>query len=131
MEKEEYESKETKCHGCGRNEFRLTRMTEQEVLAECTHCGYAHTLDSVRGDKKRFTLLYWYTTPKVKERCEECRTSLKVYDINVQTGRARAQCENCGLLYLYKKDRLRGWHVIRITRRVQTPQPHEKKPRRK
>ena len=32
MEKEEYESKETKCHGCGRNEFRLTRMTEQVVI---------------------------------------------------------------------------------------------------
>ena len=121
MEEEEYESKETKCHGCGKNEFRLTRMTDHQVLAECIHCGYPHTLDSILEDKKRSTLLHWFTIPKATERCVECRSPLKVYDINVQTGRARAQCEKCGLLHIYKKDRLHRWHVIRVTRRVQAP----------
>jgi uncharacterized Zn finger protein len=121
MEEEKYESKETKCQGCGKNEFRLTRMTEHQVLAECIHCGYPHTLDSILENKKRSALLQWFTIPKASERCVECRSPLKIYDINFQTGRARAQCEQCGLLHIYKKDRLHRWHVIRVTRRVQAP----------
>ena len=131
MKEEQHESKETKCHGCGKNEFRLTRMTEHQVLAECIHCGYVHTLDSILEKKKRSTLLYWSTTPKASERCVECRSPLRVFDINVQTGRARAQCEKCGLLHIYKKDRLRGWHVVRVTRRVSAPMPDEEASERK
>jgi len=123
MKEEESESKETKCHGCGKNEFRLTRMTEHQVLAECIHCGYPHTLDSILENKKRSALLQWFTIPKASERCVECRSPLRVYDINFQTGRARAQCEQCGLLHIYKKDRLHGWHIVRITRRVHVHMP--------
>ena len=125
MEEEKYKSKETKCYGCGKNEFRLTRMTEHQVLAECIHCGHPHTLDSALKDKTRSALLHWFTITKANERCEHCRAPLKIYDIDLQTGRARAQCEQCGLLHIYKKDRLHGWHVVRITRRVQAPKPHE------
>ncbi|KPV61914.1 MAG: hypothetical protein AOA66_1586 [Candidatus Bathyarchaeota archaeon BA2] len=125
MKEEKYESKETKCYGCGRNEFRLTRMTKHQVLAECIHCGHQHTLDSVLKGKTRSALLNWFTIPKEIERCVECRSPLKVYDINLQTGRARAQCEKCGLIHIYKKDRLRGWHVMRIIRDVHAPMPDE------
>ncbi len=118
MREEKDESKETICYGCGKNEFRLTRMTENQVLAECIYCGYPHTLDSIPGNKKRSALLQWFTVPKASERCLECRSPLRVYDVNFQTGRARAQCEQCGLLHIYKKDRLHGWRVMRITRRV-------------
>ena len=131
MKEEKYESKETKCHGCGKNEFRLTRMTENQVLAECIHCRYPHTLDSILENKTRSALLHWFTVPKVSERCVECRSPLRLYDINVQTGRARAQCEQCGLLHLYKRDILRGWHIVRVTRRVRTPMPDEETSERK
>ena len=123
MDEEKYESKETKCYGCGKKEFRLTRMTEHQVLAECSHCGYPHTLDSILETKKRSASLQWYTIPRASERCVECRSPLKVYDINFQTGLARAQCEKCGLQHNYKKDRLGRWHIVRITRRVHVPIP--------
>lgn len=131
MKEVKYESKETKCNGCGKNEFRLTRMTEHQVLAECIHCGYPHTLDSTLENKKRSALLHWFTIPKATERCVECRSPLKIYDINVQIGRARAQCEKCGLLHIYKKHRLRGWHIVRVTRRVPMPMPDEETSERK
>lgn len=119
MKKEDYESKEIKCRGCGKNEFRLTRTAENQVLAECIHCKYPHTLNSSLKGKTRSALLYWSTTLETTERCIECRSPLKVHGINVQTGHARLQCEKCGLLYIYKKDRLHGWHIIRVTRRVE------------
>jgi len=125
MKEEKYEPAETKCQECGKNEFRLTRMTEHQVLAECIHCRHPHTLDSTPGTKRRSALLNWFTVPKATERCVECRSQLKIYDIDFQTGRARAQCEQCGLLHIYKKDRLHGWHIIRITRHVGTATPDE------
>ena len=131
MKEDKYESTETKCHGCGKNEFRLTRMSEHQVLAECIHCGYPHTLDSILENKKRSALLHWFTIPKTSERCSECRSPLRIYDINFQTGHARAQCEQCGLLHIYKKDRLHGWHVVRITRRVHAPMSDEEVSERK
>ena len=120
MEEEKCESKETKCCGCGKNEFRLTRVTEHRVLAECIHCGHSHTLDSILGDKKRSALLHWFTESTVSERCMECRSPLRIQDVSVETGHARILCEKCGLLHIYKKDRLHGWHVVRVTRRVNT-----------
>jgi len=131
MKEEKYESKETKCYGCGKNDFRLTRMTEHQVLAECIHCGHPHTIDSALKGKTRSALLSWFTIPKASERCVECRSPLKIYDINFQTGRARAQCEKCGLLHIYKKDRLRGWHVVRVTRRARAPTSDEEASERK
>ena len=131
MREEKSESRETVCHGCGKNEFRLTRMTEDQVLAECIHCGYAHNLGSILENKTRSALLHWFAVPKVSERCVECRSQLRVYDINVKTGRARVQCEKCGLLHIYKKNRLRGWHIVRVTRRVGTPMPDEEASERK
>jgi uncharacterized Zn finger protein len=124
MKEEKYGSTETKCQGCGKNEFRLTRMTEHQVFAECIHCGYPHILDSILEDKKRSALLHWFKIPKTSERCAECRSPVRAYDINFQTGHARAQCERCGLLHIYKKDLLHGWHIVRITRHVQTSVPN-------
>jgi uncharacterized Zn finger protein len=118
MKKEDDEQKEIKCHGCGKNEFRLTRVAGDQVLAECIHCKYSHTLNSSLKGKTHSALL-WSTTPETTERCIECRSPLKVHDINVQTGHGRAKCEKCGLLYIYKKDRLHGWRIIRVTRRVE------------
>mgnify|MGYP001109020926 CR=1 FL=1 len=131
MKEEKYESKETKCYACGKNDFRLTRMTEHQVLAECIHCGHPHTLDSAIKGKTRSALLSWFTMPEASERCVDCRSPLKIYDINFQSGFARAKCEQCGLLHIYKKDRLRGWHVVRVTRQVGVSMSHEEASERK
>jgi uncharacterized Zn finger protein len=65
------------------------------------------------------------------EKCVECGSFLKVYDINFQTGRKVMRCEQCGLLHIYKKDRLHGWHIVRVTRRVQAPISDEEASERK
>jgi len=120
MTEENFELKETKCNECGKNEFRLKRMTEHQVLAECIHCGHPHTIDSIRENKTGSSLLYWFTIPKEIGRCVECRYPLRIHDISVQTGRARLECKQCGLLHFYQKSRLRGWRMVRVTRRART-----------
>ncbi len=55
------------------------------------------------------------------EKCVECGSFLRVYDINFQTGRKVMRCEQCGLLHMYKKDILGRWRIVRATR----PMPHE------
>ena len=57
------------------------------------------------------------------EKCVECGSFLRVYDINFQTGRKVMRCEQCGLLHIYKKDILGRWRIVRATR----PMPHEQK----
>lgn len=128
MGEEDFEFHETKCIECGKSDFRLTRRSEHQILAECIHCGYPHTLDSAIDNKKHSALLHWFTTQKVSERCVECRAPLKIHDIDVQTRRARAQCEQCGLLHIYKKNRLLGWRMIRITRQISHPLSGEDSP---
>ena len=61
------------------------------------------------------------------EKCVECGIALRLYDINFQTGRKVMQCEQCGLLHIYKKDFFGRWRIVRATR----PMPHEKAPERK
>ena len=61
------------------------------------------------------------------ERCVECGSPLKVYDINFQTGRKVMRCEQCGLLHYYKKSLLGGWRIVRASR----PIPHEEVSERK
>ena len=118
MKSEDYDSIETKCFECGRNWFKLSRMKEGQVLAECTHCGHAHTLDSVLGKKRRVPVLYWFSAPKNIERCMDCRSNLKIWDVSYNGRFANSKCENCGLLHTFKKPRFRGWRLIKVTRIV-------------
>jgi len=38
---------EIACFKCGSNEFRLTRTTRGQILAECSKCGYPHLMEGV------------------------------------------------------------------------------------
>jgi Zn ribbon nucleic-acid-binding protein len=118
MKNHDYASLATKCFECGRNKFLLTRMEEGQVLAECVYCGHSHTLDSVLEKKTRAPLIYWFSAPKKMERCVDCRSPLKVWDISYDGNLAHSQCSKCGLYHTFKKTRLRGWRLLRVTRCV-------------
>jgi hypothetical protein len=115
---EDYVSIETKCFECGRNQFTLTRMEEGQVLAECISCGHAHTLDSVLEKNKKVPLIYWFSAPKKIERCVDCRSPLKIWNIDYSGKFAYSKCSKCGLLHTFQKPRLRSWRLIRVTRRI-------------
>jgi hypothetical protein len=115
---DDYASIETKCFECGRNQFTLTRMEEGQVLAECISCGHAHTLDSVLEKKTMVPLIYWFSAPKKIERCLDCRSPLKIWNIDYSGKFAYGKCNKCGLLHTFKKPRLRSWRLIRVTRRI-------------
>jgi len=115
---DDYASIETKCFECGRNHFILTRMEQGQVLAECIACGHTHTLDSVLEKKTRVPLVYWFSAPKKIERCLECRSPLKVWNIDYSGRFASGECGKCGLLHTFKKPLLRSWRLIRVTRRI-------------
>ena len=118
MKSNDYASIATKCFECGRNWFKLTRMEKGQVLAECVYCGHSHTLDSVLEKKTRAPLIYWFSVPKKMERCFDCRSPLKVWDISYDGHLAQSKCSKCGLSHTFKKPRLRDWRLIRVTRRV-------------
>ncbi len=118
MKIDDYTSVETKCFECGRNQFTLTRMEQGQVLAECTSCGHAHTIDSVLEKKTRIPLIYWFSAPKKIERCLDCRSPLRLWNIDYSGKFAYGKCSKCGLLHTFKKPRLRNWQLIRVTRRV-------------
>ena len=118
MTKDDYGSISTKCFECGRNCFRLTRMKEGQVLAECTNCGHAHFLDSVLGKKPRALYVYWFSAPKKMERCIDCRSELKIWDVSYDGKTAESKCSKCNLSHTFKKPRFRDWKLIRVTRRV-------------
>jgi hypothetical protein len=119
MNNEDYASIPTKCFGCGKNQFRLTRMEGSEVLAECIYCGHSHTLDSILEEKTNIPVVIWFSAPKNLERCEVCRSTLKIWDISYDGNTARSQCSKCGLIHTFKKTRLSGWKLLRVTRRVE------------
>ena len=118
MKIDDYGSIETKCFECGRNQFTLTRMEQGQVLAECVSCGHAHTLDSVLEKKTRVPLIYWFSAPKKIERCVDCRSPLKIWNIDYSGKFAYTTCSKCGLSHTFKKPRLRSWRLIRVTRRI-------------
>jgi hypothetical protein len=118
MKNDDYATIETKCFDCGRNQFTLTRMEQGQVLAECISCGHTHTLDSVLEKKTKIPLIYWFSAPKKIERCLDCRSPLKVWNINYDGRFAYGKCSKCGLLHTFKKPRLRSWRLIRVTRRI-------------
>lgn len=118
MKTGDYVSIPTKCFGCGKDQFRLTRMEGSEVLAECIYCGHSHTLDSVLEEKTHIPVVIWFSAPKNLERCDVCRSPLKIWDISYDGHSARSQCSKCGLTHTFKKLRLRGWKLLRVTRRV-------------
>jgi hypothetical protein len=118
MKNDDYSSIPTKCFGCGKDQFRLTRMEGSEVLAECIFCGHSHTLDSILEEKARIPIVIWFSAPKNLERCDVCRSPLKIWDISYDGHSARSQCSKCGLTHTFKKSRLRGWKLLRVTRSV-------------
>ena len=118
MSTEDYTSKPTKCAECGKDKFRLTRMEWSEVLAECTYCGHPHTLDSVLDEKTRIPVVYWFSIPTKHGRCDVCRSDLSIWDISYDGHSATIQCSKCGLIHTFKKLRLRGWKLMRVSRRV-------------
>ena len=119
MKNEDYASIPTKCFGCGKNQFKLTRMEGSEVLAECSNCGHSHMLDSVLEEKTKIPVVIWFSAPKNIERCEVCRSTLKIWDISYDGNTAHSQCSKCGLIHTFKKTRLSGWKLLRVTRRVE------------
>ena len=118
MKSDDYASIATKCFECGRNRFILTRMEKGQVLAECMYCGHTHTLDSILEKKSRVPLVYWFSAPKKIERCVDCRSQLKIWDVSYDGKLAHSKCSKCGLFHTFKKPRLRGWRLIRVSRRV-------------
>ena len=119
MKNEDYVSIPTKCFGCGKDQFKLTRMEGSEVLAECIFCGHSHTLDSILEEKTKIPVVIWFSAPKNLERCDVCRSPLKIWDISYDGNTARSQCSNCGLIHTFKKTRLSGWKLLRVTRRIE------------
>lgn len=118
MSRDDYGSINTKCFECGKNQFRLTRMEMGQVLAECVTCGHSHFLDSVLEKKTRTPSLYWFSAPKKMERCIDCRSELKIWDVSYDGKFAQSICSKCGLSHTFKKPRFRDWHLLRVTRRV-------------
>jgi hypothetical protein len=119
MKNDDYTSIPTKCFGCGKDQFRLTRMEGSEVLAECIYCGHSHLLDSILEEKTHIPVVIWFSTPKNLERCDVCRSFLKIWDISYDGRTARSICSKCGLTHTFKKTRLRGWKLLRVTRRIE------------
>lgn len=93
-------------------------MEGSEVLAECTYCGQSHMLDSILEEKANIPVVIWFSAPKNLERCDVCRSPLKIWDISYDGNTARSQCSKCGLVHTFKKTRLSGWKLLRVTRRV-------------
>ena len=118
MSSDDYGSISTKCFECGKNSFKLTRMKEGQVLAECINCGHAHFLDSVLEKNSRTPTVYWFSAPKKIARCFECRAELKIWDVTYDGKNAQTKCSKCGLIHTFKKPRFRDWQLVRVTRRV-------------
>jgi hypothetical protein len=93
-------------------------MEGSEVLAECIFCGHSHTLDSILEEKAQIPIVIWFSAPKNLERCDVCRSPLNIWDISYDGHSARSQCSKCGLSHAFKKTRLRGWKLVRVTRTV-------------
>jgi len=70
MNREKLTEAETKCVNCGKNEFRLTRTVNSQILAECIHCGEPHTLDAIDEKTGRATSLQWFS-PKMEQEKRE------------------------------------------------------------
>jgi hypothetical protein len=92
-------------------------MEMGQVLAECINCGHDHFLDSVLEKKTRIPSLYWFSAPKKIERCIDCRSELKIWDVSYDGKFAESICSKCGLTHTFKKPRFRDWHLLRVTRR--------------
>jgi replicative superfamily II helicase len=117
MSIDDYGSLNTKCFECGKNIFKLTRMEEGQVLAECANCNHAHFLDSILEKKSRSPIVYWFSAPKKIKRCVECRSELKIWDVSYDGKIATSKCSKCGLSHTFKKPRFRNWNLVRVTRR--------------
>jgi hypothetical protein len=124
MTNPDYGSIPTKCNECGKNRFKLTRMQKGQILAECTNCGHAHTLESVLDKNIHQPILFWFTTSKKTKRCVECRSELKLWDVTYDGRMSTRKCEKCALIHTYKKRRFRDWQLIRVTRRADDTIPN-------
>jgi len=118
MESDNYALIPSKCFRCGKNRFILTRRKQDQIFAECISCGHAHIIDSVLEKKTALPLLYWFSAPKTIEKCFDCQSLLEAWDISSDGKLAQSKCGKCGLFHTFKKTRLWGWRLIRVTRRV-------------
>ena len=64
---EKFKEAEPKCVSCGKNEFKLTRMVDNQILAECSNCGEPHQLDArdSEGNIEGTAIQFW--SPKMTE----------------------------------------------------------------
>jgi len=63
--REEVKEAEPKCVNCGKNEFKLMRTLDSQIVAECIHCGEPHLLDALDEKGVPKTLHFW--SPKMDE----------------------------------------------------------------
>ena len=126
MTNHDYSSLPIKCNECGRNQFKLTRMEKGQVLAECVHCGHAHSIDSIIDKKNRAPTLYWLSASNKIQRCIDCRTELKMWDVSYNGKIATSKCQKCGLTHTFKKPRFRDWQLISVTRKFDESLPNPK-----
>jgi len=64
MNREKITEAEPKCVNCGKNEFKLTRTSNFQILADCIYCGEPQTLDAFDKDPSKFKSLQWFS-PKM------------------------------------------------------------------
>jgi len=65
--KEEIKEAEPKCVECGKDEFKLLRMVDSQIMAQCIHCGEPHTLDAIDESTRKSTKLQFWS-PKMEEK---------------------------------------------------------------
>ena len=61
---------EPKCVECGKNEFKLLRTVDSQILAECVNCGEPHILDAIDIKTGNTTNLQWFS-PKMEQEKKE------------------------------------------------------------
>jgi len=66
--REEVKEAEPRCINCGKNEFRLMRTTDYQILAECIHCGEPHSLDAFDKNKTGEEAILSFWSPKMEEK---------------------------------------------------------------
>jgi len=71
---EEVTKKEPKCLKCGKDEFRLVRTLDSQIIAECIHCGEPHLLDAMDDEGDLAILTFW--SPKMGEKRAEAPSAV-------------------------------------------------------
>jgi len=64
--REEVKETEPKCIKCGKNEFKLMRTLDSQIMAQCIHCEEPHLLDAIDETTGKPTKLQFWS-PKMDE----------------------------------------------------------------